>query len=178
MVTFKFSAVAQFLSYLRSGEEYMQSEELPAGEGSVSLAERLERTMLAITFAEMGKHEWARKLLGELDENRRQKAQEALRDKFATIELYLESLCDRSVRIEKQKFFSSKHYLIFVKDLKGLVRHHLIFTFKFLSENTAVDILEKLMRWHLRDVLRKAGKHAVLVSDEGLYVPSLSGLNL
>ncbi|MGD8916881.1 MAG: hypothetical protein PVH35_09815 [Syntrophobacterales bacterium] len=156
----------------------MQSEELPAGEGSVSLAERLERTMLAITFAEMGKHEWARKLLGELDENRRQKAQGALKDKFITIELYLESLCDRSVRIEKQKFFSSRHHLIFVKDLKGLVRHHLIFTLKFLSENTPVEILEKLMGWHLRDVLPKAGKHVVLVSDEGLHVPSLGGLNL
>jgi hypothetical protein len=156
----------------------MQSEELSAGEGSVNLGERLERTMLAITFAEMGKHEWARKLLSELDENRRQKAKEALRDKFATIELYLESLCDRSVRIEKQKFFSSKHYLIFVKDLKGLVRYHLIFTFEFVSENTTVEIIEKLMNWNLADVLRKAGKHAVLASDGGLYVPSLGGLNV
>jgi hypothetical protein len=54
----------------------------------------------------------------------------------------------------------------------------LIFTFEFVSENTTVEIIEKLMNWNLADVLRKAGKHAVLVSDEGLHVPSLGGMNL
>ena len=143
----------------------------------MNLEERLEKTMLAITFAEEGKHEWARKLLSELDKQRRHKAKEVLRDRLATIELYLESLGDRKVKIEKQKFFNSQHYLIFIKNLTGLVRHHLIFTYEFVSENTTVEIVEKLMSWNLADLLSKAGKHVVLVSDHGLHVPSLSGLN-
>ena len=143
----------------------------------MNLEERLEKTMLAITFAEQGKHEWARKLLREINKTRRHKTKEVLRDRFATIELYLESLCGRSVKIEKQKFFRSKHYLIFIKNLAGLVRHHLIFSFEFVSENTTAEIIKKLMSWNLADVLAKAGKHVVLVSDEGLYVPSLAGLN-
>jgi hypothetical protein len=53
----------------------------------------------------------------------------------------------------------------------------LIFTYQFVSENTTVEIIEKLMSWNLADLLAKAGKHVVLVSDQGLYVPSLGGLN-
>ncbi|MCG6916441.1 MAG: hypothetical protein LJE89_02735 [Deltaproteobacteria bacterium] len=143
----------------------------------MNLEERLEKTMLAITFAEDGKHEWARKLLSELDKQRRHKAKNILRDRLATIQLYLETLGDRKVKIEKQKLFNSKHYLIFIKNLTGLVRHHLIFTYQFVSENTTVEIIEKLMSWNLADLLAKAGKHVVLVSDQGLYVPSLGGLN-
>ena len=143
----------------------------------MNLEERLEKTMLAITFAEEGKHEWARKLLSELDKQRRHKAKNILRDRLATIQLYLETLGDRKVKIEKQKLFNSKHYLIFIKNLTGLVRHHLIFTYQFVSENTTVEIIEKLMSWNLADLLPKAGKHVVLVSDQGLYVPSLGGLN-
>ena len=143
----------------------------------MNLEERLEKTMLAITFAEEGKHEWARKLLSELDKQRRHKAKNILRDRLATIQLYLETLGDRKVKIEKQKLFNSKHYLIFIKNLTGLVRHHLIFTYEFVSENTTVEIVEKLMSWNLADLLVKAGKHVVLVSDQGLYVPSLGGLN-
>ena len=143
----------------------------------MNLEERLEKTMLAITFAEEGKHEWARKLLSELDKQRRHKAKNILRDRLATIQLYLETLGDRKVKIEKQKLFNSKHYLIFIKNLTGLVRHHLIFTHEFVSENTTVEIIEKLMSWNLADLLAKAGKHVVLVSDQGLYVPSLGGLN-
>jgi hypothetical protein len=143
----------------------------------MNLEERLEKTMLAITFAEEGKHEWARKLLSELDKQRRHKAKNILRDRLATIQLYLETLGDRKVKIEKQKLFNSKHYLIFIKNLTGLVRHHLIFTYQFVSENTTVEIIEKLMSWNLADLLAKAGKHVVLVSDQGLYVPSLGGLN-
>ena len=144
----------------------------------MNLEERLERTMLAITFAEVGKHEWARKLLSELDKQRRHKTKEVMKERLATIELYLESLGDRKVKIQKQKFFNSKHYLIFIKNLTGLVRHHLIFTHEFVSENTTVEIIEKLMSWNLADLLPKAGKHVVLLSDQGLYVPSLGGLNL
>lgn len=144
----------------------------------MNLEDRLERVMLAITFSEMGKHDWARKVLSELDENGRHRGKTVLADKFSAIECYLESLCERSVKIEKNKFFSSKHYVIFVKDFEGLVRHHLIFAFQFLAENTLLEIIEKLMSWHLEDVLRKAGKNVVLVSDEGLYVPCLGGLNL
>ena len=143
----------------------------------MNLEERLEKTMLAITFAEDGKHEWARKLLSELDKQRRHKAKNILRDRLATIQLYLETLGDRKVKIEKQKLFNSKHYLIFIKNLTGLVRHHLIYTYQFVSENTTVEIIEKLMSWNLADLLAKAGKHVVLVSDQGLYVPSLGGLN-
>lgn len=144
----------------------------------MNLGDRLERVMLAITFAEMGKGEWAQKVLSELDESRRHRDKTALAEKFSVIECYLESLCERRVKIEKNKFFSTEHYLIFVKDIKGLVRHHLIFTVQFLSENTAVEIIEKLMSWNLREVLPRAGKHAVLVSKEGLHVPCLSGLSL
>lgn len=143
----------------------------------MNLEERLEKTMLAITFAEEGKHEWAQKLLSELDKERRHKTKKVLRDRLATIELYLESLSDWKVKIEKQKFFNTKHYLIFIKNLTGLVRHHLIFTYEFVSENTTVEIVEKLMSWNLADLLAKAGKHVVLVSDQGLHVPSVSGLN-
>lgn len=144
----------------------------------MNLAERLERTMLAITFAEMGKHEWARKLLSELEKEHRHQSKETLKDKFAIIELFLETLCDRNVKIGKQKFFSSKHYLFFIKNLAGLVRHHVIFTYEFVSENTTVEIVEKLMSWNLEDVLPKAGKHVVLVSNKGLHVPALSLLSL
>jgi hypothetical protein len=149
-----------------------------AGEGSMDLAGRLERVMLAITFAEMGKHQWAQKVLSELDESRRHSGKTVLADKFSAIEFYLESLCERCVKIEKNKFFSTKHYSIFVKDLEGQVRHHLIFAFQFLARNTLLEIIEKLISWHLEDVLRKAGKNVVLVSDEGLYVPCLGRLNL
>ena len=143
----------------------------------MNLEERLEKTMLAITFAEQGKHEWARKLLSELDKQRLHKAKKVLRDRLATIELYLETLGDWKVKIEKQKLFNSKHYLIFIKNLAGLARHHLIFTYEFVSDNTTVEIVEKLMSWNLAELLAKAGKHVVLVSDEGLHVPSLGGLN-
>jgi len=138
--------------------------------------ERLEKTLLAITLAEAGKHEWARKILTELDEESLHR--EALAAKLTVIELYLQSLCERSGKIEKKKFFDTRHYLIVVKDLTGRVRHHLIFGLQFLIENTPVEIFEKLTSWHLEDVLRKAGENVVLVSDEGFYVPCLGGLNL
>lgn len=144
----------------------------------MNLGDRLERVMLAISFAEMGKDEWARKVLSELDDSRQHRGKTVLAEKFSVIECYLESLCERRVKIEKNKFFSTEHYLIFVKDFKGLVRHHLIFTVQFLRDNTAVEIIEKLMNWRLENVLRKAGKHAVLVSNEGLNVPCVSRLSL
>ena len=70
--------------------------------------ERLEKTLLAITLAEAGKHKWAQKIPTELDE-------ESLHNKAAklrVIELYLRSLCKRSGKIEKQKFFDTQPYLI------------------------------------------------------------------
>jgi len=143
-----------------------------AGEGSMNFEERLERTMLAITFAEAGKHEWARKILTHLDEDIQHREEPAA--KHLAIELYLQTLCEGSVKIEKKKFFNTQHYLIFVEDLKGQVRHSLIFGCQFLAKNTVLEIIEKLMSWHLGDVLRKAGKNAVLVSEEGLCVPTES----
>ena len=139
----------------------------------MNIAEKLEGIMLAITLAEAGKPEWAQKILSELDEKSRFKEKATLGDKLSVIEFYLESLCERGVKIETTKFFRSKHYLILVKNLTGLVRHHVIFACQFLTENTAAQVIEKLMSWHLRDVLRKAGKNVVLVGEEGLYVPSL-----
>jgi hypothetical protein len=156
---------------------FEQSKNKQAGAYSMDLGDRLERVMLAITFAEMGKGEWARKVLSELDESRRHRGKTALAEKFSAIECYLQSLCESRVKVEKSKFFSTEHFLIFVKDLKGLVRHHLIFTVQFLSENTTGEIIAKLMKWHLGDVLPKAGKNAVLVTNEGLRVPSLSRLS-
>ncbi len=144
----------------------------------MDIREKLERVMLAITFAEEGKHEWAQKILSELDENRRHKERAVLGDKLSAIEFYLQLACKWSVKIEKKKFFSTEHCLILIKNLTGPVRHHLIFASQFLAENTAVEIIEKLTSWHLEDVLRKTGKNAVLVSDEGLYVPCSRRLNL
>ena len=138
--------------------------------------DRLEKNLLAITLAEAGKHEWARKILTKLDEESQHR--QAPASKFPVIKLYLQSLYERRGKIEKKKFFDTQHYLILVKDLTGRVKHHLIFGSQFLAENTQVEIIEKLMIWRLEDALRKAGEHVVLVSDEGLYVPSLGGLNL
>ena len=141
----------------------------------MNFTERLEKTMLAITFAEAGKQEWSRKILTRLDEDIRHREEPVA--KLPAIDLYLRTLCAGSVTIEKKKFFDTQHYLIFVKDIKGLVRHHLIFSFQFLAENTALELIEKLMSWHLADALRKVGKNVVLVSEDGLYVPSLSRLS-
>ena len=74
----------------------------------MDLRERLEKTLLAITLAEAGKHKWAQKISTELDE-------ESLHNnaaKLRVIELYLRSLCKRSGKIEKQKFFDTQPYLI------------------------------------------------------------------
>ena len=138
--------------------------------------ERLEKTLLAITLAEAGKHEWARKVLTKLDEESLHRGEPAA--KLVVIELYLQSLCERSGKIEEKKFYDTEHYLILVKDLAGRVKHHLIFGSQFLAENTLVEIIEKLTSWHLEDVLRKAGEKVILVSDRGFYVPCLGGLNL
>jgi hypothetical protein len=137
--------------------------------------ERLEKTLLAITFAEAGKEEWSRKILTQLDDDVRYREEPAA--KLPAIDLYLRTLCEGSVTIEKKKFFDTQHYLIFVKDMKGLVRHHLIFSFHFLAKNTVLELIEKLMSWHLADVLRKVGKNVVLVSEDGLFVPSLGRLS-
>ena len=138
--------------------------------------ERLEKTLLAITLAEAGKHEWAQKILSELDEERLHR--DAPTAKLRVIELYLQSFCEMSAKIEKKKFFDTQHYIILVKDLTGRVKHHLIFGVHFLAKNRSVEVIEKLTSWHLEDVLRKAGENVVLVSNEGLHVPSLGGLNL
>ena len=55
--------------------------------------ERLEKTLLAITLAEAGKHEWARKILTELDEESLHR--EAPAAKLPVIELHLQSLYKR-----------------------------------------------------------------------------------
>ena len=55
--------------------------------------ERLEKTLLAITLAEAGKHEWARKFLTELDEESLHR--EAPAAKLPVIKLYLQSLYKR-----------------------------------------------------------------------------------
>ena len=138
--------------------------------------ERLEKTVLAITLAEAGRHKWAQKILTKLDQESLHKDTPAA--KLRVIELYLQSLCERSGKIEKKKFFDTQHYLILVKDLTGRVKHHLIFGLQFLADNSSVEVIEKLTSWHLEDVLRKAGEHVVLVSDKGFYVPCLGGLNL
>ena len=138
--------------------------------------ESLEKTLLAITLAEAGKHEWARKILTELDEENLHSETPAV--KLTVIELYLQSLGERSSKIEKKKFFNTQHYIFLVKDLTGRVRHHLLFGLQFLDQNTPVEIIKKLTSWHLEDVLRKAGENVVLVSDQGFYVPYLGGMNL
>ena len=138
--------------------------------------ERLEKTLLAITLAQAGKHEWAQKILSELDQERLHRY--APTAKLRVIELYLQSLCEMSGKIEKKKFFDTQHYLFLVKDLTGRVKHHLILGVNFLAKNTSVEVIEKLTSWHLEDVLRKAGENVVLVSNEGFHVPSLGGLNL
>ena len=72
--------------------------------------ERLEKTLLAITLAEAGKHKWAQKIPTELDEESLHNNTPAA--KLRVIELYLRSLCKRSGKIEKQKFFDTQPYLI------------------------------------------------------------------
>lgn len=115
--------------------------------------ERLEKTLLAITLAEAGKHEWARNILTKLDEE--SPHQETPATKLTVIEFYLQSLCERSGKIEKKKFFDTQHYLILAQDFTGQVRNHLIFGLQFLVENTPVEIIEKLMNWHLEDFCEK-----------------------
>ena len=76
--------------------------------------ERLEKTLLAITLAEARKHEWAQKILSELDEKRLHR--DAPPAKPRVIELYLQSYFEMSGKIEKKKFFDTQHYIILVKD--------------------------------------------------------------
>ena len=58
----------------------------------MNFVERLEKTMLAITFDEIGKHEWALKILTKLDEESLHTRQ-APAAKLQVIGLLLQSLC-------------------------------------------------------------------------------------
>ena len=68
--------------------------------------------------------------------------------KFLTIESYLQSLfCESS--IETKKFPHTKNYLVRVDDSNGRLKHHMIFHFQFVDENTSDEVIEKLKDWRL-----------------------------
>jgi hypothetical protein len=89
--------------------------------------------------------------------------------KFLTIESYLQSLfCESS--IETKKFPHTKNYLVRVDDSNGRLKHHMIFHFQFVDENTSDEVIEKLKDWRLEDVAKKAGEKVVFIDKDGIRV--------
>ena len=91
--------------------------------------------------------------------------------KFLAIESYLQSLfCECS--IETKKFPRTNHYLVRVVGPNGRLKHHIIFHFQFVGENTSDEVIEKLKDWRLEDVAEKAGKKVVFISKDGIRILS------
>ena len=91
--------------------------------------------------------------------------------KFLAIESYLQSLF-HECSIETKEFPITKNYLVRIDSPNGQLKHHLIFYFQFVDENTSNEIVEKLKDWRLKDVLEKAGRNVVSISNDGIHVIS------
>ena len=72
--------------------------------------------------------------------------------KFLAIESYLKSLFPEC-SIETKKFPHTNNYLVRVDNPNGRLKHHLIFYFQFVDENTSDEVIEKLKDLCLQDVL-------------------------
>ena len=88
---------------------------------------------------------------------------------FLAIQSYLRSLF-RECSIETRKFHHSNNYLVRVDGPNGRLKHHMIFYFQFVDENTSDEVIEKLKDWCLQDVLKEAGKNVVFISNDGIRV--------
>jgi hypothetical protein len=88
--------------------------------------------------------------------------------KFLPIESYLQTLF-HGCSIQTKKLTYTNNYLVRIDGPSGRLKHHLIFFFEFIHENTSDEVIERLKDWCLKDVLEKTGENVVFISNDGIH---------